>query len=80
MPSPHVDDEKGKKAMIYNARKDRRREIGRKEQKNRNRKIISLGRVRRGFMATYHVRTLDLFTLKPNILAQDQTSFHSRPL
>ena len=25
MPSPHVDDEKGKKAMIYKARKDRRR-------------------------------------------------------
>ena len=25
MPSPHVDEEKGKKAMIYKARKDRRR-------------------------------------------------------
>ena len=25
MPSPHVDDEKGKKAMIYKARKDRRK-------------------------------------------------------
>ena len=25
MPSPHVDDEKGKKVMIYKARKDRRR-------------------------------------------------------
>ena len=25
MPSPHVDDEKGKKAMIYKARKDRKK-------------------------------------------------------
>ena len=25
MPSPHVDDEKGKKAMVYKARKDRRK-------------------------------------------------------
>ena len=25
MPSPHVDEEKGKKAMIYKARKDRRK-------------------------------------------------------
>ena len=24
MPSPHVDEEKGKKAMIYKARKDRK--------------------------------------------------------
>ena len=48
MPSPHVDGEKGKKAMIYKARKDRRRgggEIG--GEKNRKRKIISLGHVRR---------------------------------
>ena len=33
MPSPHVDDEKGKKAMIYKARKDRRRGDGKKEQR-----------------------------------------------
>ena len=25
MPSPHVDDEKGKKVMTYKVRKDRRR-------------------------------------------------------
>ena len=37
MPSPHVDDEKGKKAMIYKARKDRRRGIRKKEQKDRKR-------------------------------------------
>ena len=32
MPSPHVDEEKGKKAMIYKARKDRRKGDERKEQ------------------------------------------------
>ena len=51
---------KGKKAMVYKARKDRRKGGRNKEQKNRKRKIISLGHVRRGFMATYHVRILDL--------------------
>jgi len=25
MPGPHVDDKKGKKAMVYKARKDRRK-------------------------------------------------------
>ena len=33
MPSPHVDDEKGKKAMIYKARKDKRRGDRKKEQR-----------------------------------------------
>ena len=65
MPSPHVDDEKGKKAMIYKARKDRRRGDRKKEErKTEKRKIISLGDVRRGFMVRYHVRTLDLFYTK----------------
>ena len=39
MPSPHVDDEKGKKAMVYKARKDRRKRIGergREKQKKKN--------------------------------------------
>ena len=58
MPSPHVDDEKGKKAMVYKARKDRRKGDKRK------RKIRSLGNVRRGFIATYHARILDLFYTK----------------
>ena len=35
MPSPHVDDEKGKKAMIYKARKDRRMGDRKKEQRKR---------------------------------------------
>ena len=57
--------EKGKKAMIYKARKDRRKggsEIG--EEKDRKRKIRSLGHVRRGLKVRYHVRTLDLFYTK----------------
>ena len=64
MPSPHVDEEKGKKAMIYKASKDRRKGDRKRNRENRKRKIISLGHVRRGFMVTYHVRTLDLFYTK----------------
>ena len=57
--------EKGKKAMIYKARKYRRKggsEIG--GEKNRKREIISLEHVRRGLRVRYHVRTLDLFYTK----------------
>ena len=55
MPSPHVDDEKGKKAMIYKARKDRREGDGRKKGKKNTRReekrrITSLGHVRRGLL------------------------------
>ena len=63
MPRPHVDDEKGKKAMVYKARKDRRKRDGRKKGE-RKRKIRSLGYVRRGFIATYYSRILDLFYTK----------------
>ena len=62
MPSPHVDDEKGKKAMVYKARKDRRK--GDRKKGERKRKIRSLGYVRRGFIATYYSRILDLFYTK----------------
>ena len=31
MPSPHVGDEKGKKVMVYKARKDRRKGDQKKE-------------------------------------------------
>ena len=61
MPSPHVDDEKGKKAMVYKARKDRRKGDRKKERK---RKIRSLRYVRRGFITTYYSRSLDLFYTK----------------
>ena len=63
MPSPHVDDEKGKKAMVYKAMKDRRKGDRRKKG-GRKRKIRSLGHVRRGFIATYYFRILDLFYTK----------------
>ena len=33
MPSPHVDDGKGKKAMVYKARKDRRKGDQKKKTK-----------------------------------------------
>ena len=38
MPSPHVDDEKCKKAMVYKARKDRRKGDGRKREKEHERR------------------------------------------
>ena len=33
MPSPHVDDKKGKKAMVYKGRKDRRKGDREKREK-----------------------------------------------
>ena len=65
MPSPHVDEEKGKKAMIYIRRgKTEGGGIGKRKRENRKGKIISLGHVRRGLRRRYHVRTLDLFYTK----------------
>ena len=51
MQSPHVDDEKGKKAMVYKARKDRRKGGQKKKKEKRTReekkrRITSLGHVR----------------------------------
>ena len=79
MPSPHVDDEKGKKAIVYKMKEGKRKgdekklwyirrgkteERGTGEKKKRKRKIRSLGYVRRGFIATYYSRILDLFYTK----------------
>ena len=56
MPGPHVGDKKGKKAMVYKARKDRRREEGKKKKKGKRtreekkKRITSLGHVRRGLL------------------------------
>ena len=37
MPSPHVDDKKGKKAMVYKARKDRRKgDVEKRERKGKS--------------------------------------------
>ena len=81
MPSPYVDDEKGKKAMIYKARKDRRRgteEKRKKEHERRRKKENYISRVcPKRLVARFHDRILNLFTLKSSILAQDQTSFLS---
>ena len=64
MPNPHVDDKKGKKAIVYKTRKGKKkREIARACQKR--------------LLATFEACVFNLFTLKSNILAQDQTSFLS---
>ena len=73
MPGPHVDDKKGKKAMVYKARKDRRKGDQKKETEKKENQISRACPKR--LFATFHVRIFNLFTLKSNILAQDQTSF-----
>ena len=53
MPGPHVDDQKGEKAMVYKARKDRRKRGGKKGERTREekkRRITSLGHVRRDLL------------------------------
>ena len=72
MPGSHVDDEKGKKAMVYKAKKDRRKGDGKKKRRNQ----ISRACPKR-LITTLYTRIFNLFTLKSNILAQDQTSFLS---
>ena len=74
MPSPHVDDKKGKKAMVYKARKDRRKGD---QKRNRKKKNQIFRACPKRLFATFHARIFNLFTLKSNILVQDQTSFLS---
>ena len=74
MPGPHVDDKKGKKVMVYKARKDRRK--GDPRTRRKRKKQISRACPKR-LIATFHARIFTLFTLKSNILAQDHTSFLS---
>jgi len=74
MPGPHVDDKKGKKAMVYKAPKKKERgdrNRGR-EKENQNSRACPKRPI-----ATFLARIFNLFTLKSNILAQDQTSFLS---
>ena len=40
MPGPHVDDQKGKKAMEYKARKDRRKRGTEKKRKKKKKNQI----------------------------------------
>ena len=64
MPDPHVDDKKCKKAIVYKTRKGKKkREMARTCQER--------------LLATFEACVFNLFTLKSNILAQDQTSFLS---
>ena len=58
MPGPHVDDKKGKKAMVYKARKDRRKRDPEQEEKGKNR---SLRHVRRDLLL--HSMLVSLFFL-----------------
>ena len=62
MPSPHVDDEKGKKAIVYETKK--------KEEKGSEQRR-SLGACLKRLIARNYVHSFSCFTLKSNILAQD---------
>ena len=63
MPSPHVDDEKGKKAMVYKAKKERRKGGG-----GKRRNQISRACPKR-LIAKLYAHIFNFFTLKSNILA-----------
>ena len=65
-----MDDKKGKKAMVYKARKDRRKRDRNRKKENQ----ISRACPRR-LIVTFHARIFNPFTPKSNIFAQDQTSF-----
>ena len=61
-PSPHVDDEKGKKAIVYKTKK--------KEEKGPEKNQISRACPKRPIAKLYAL-IFNFFTLKSNILAQD---------
>ena len=62
MPSPHVDDEKGKNAIIYKTKKE--------EEKGPEKNHISRAYPKR-LIAKLYAHIFNFFTLKSNILAQD---------
>ena len=66
MPDPHVDDKKGKKAIVYKAKKKRRKGT----EKKRKRKKISRACPKRLIVKLY-AHVFNFFTLKSNISAQD---------
>ena len=61
-PSPHVDDEKGKRAIVYKTKK--------KEERGDRKNHISKACPKRLFAKNY-AHSFSFFTLKSNILAQD---------
>ena len=83
MPNSHVDDEKGKKPWYIRGGKTEEKENEKRERKNttgeEKENHISRACPKR-LIARFHDRILNLFTLKSNILAQDQTSSFSRTL
>ena len=73
MPSPHVDYEKGKKVIVYKAKKKRRwgtekKKMGDRKKKKRNQ--ISRACLKRLIVKLY-AHVFNFFTLKSNISAQD---------
>ena len=83
MTNSHVDDKKGKKPWYIRGEKTEERGDGKRERKNgtgeEKENHISRACPKR-LIAKFHDRILNLFTLKSNILAQDQTSFLSYTL
>ena len=69
--SPHVDREKGKEAIDYKVKKGKR-----KGTEKIILKSLHWGMYEETLCINYTCNS-SLFTLKPNILAQDQTSFLS---
>ena len=68
--SPHVDEEKGKEAIVYKTKK------GKREGERNYSKIVALDMSEETLCINYTCNS-SLFTLKPNILAQNQISFLS---
>ena len=70
--SPHVDKKKGKEAIVYKTKK------GKKERGGKKILLKSLHwDTAEETLGINYTCNSNLFTLKPNILAQDQTSFLS---
>ena len=67
--SPHVDEEKGKEAIVYKTKKGKRK-------KKMILKSLHWDMSKETLCINYTCNS-SLFMLKPNILAQDQTSFLS---
>ena len=75
MPNSHVDDKKGKKPRYIRGGKTEERGTEKTTGKEKENHISRACPKR--LIARFHVRILNPFTLRSNILAQDQTSFLS---
>ena len=67
MPGPHVDDKKGKKAMVYKGPK--KKEKGDREKKKKENQISRACPKR--LIAKLYAHIFNFFTLNSNISAQD---------